>query len=85
MNFHQPSLHVQDLSTFQVHREDSPSNNGVILAFLSTSSVSTSIFRVSTGPSINFPYVRGTFYQLLVDTRPSVNFCQLSVTLAAEL
>ena len=49
---------------FQVHREDSPSNNGVITAFLSTSSVSTSTFRVSAGPSINFPYVCRTFYQL---------------------
>ena len=39
-------------------------NNSVTSAFLSTSSVSTSTFRVSVGPSVNFPYVRGTFYQL---------------------
>ena len=74
---------------FQVRREDSPSNNDVITAFLSTSSVSTSTVRLSAGPSINFPYVCGTFYQLFVCSwdllstflaaaTPFVNFCQLS-------
>ena len=51
---------------FQVRREDSLSKNGVIKVFLSTTCVSTSTFRVSAGRSINFSYVRGTFYQVFV-------------------